>query len=113
VRKKRTKRNEPIPYPTLAPSAEEIPDWDTYHIWLAIRYRGRDNLRRSWRNLGVALPPMSPEWDPPIPMPKTSEPRPRVSIKAIQIPEMSFAKYRLPEERLAEYEALALSLRAI
>jgi hypothetical protein len=33
MRKKRTKRKEPIPYPTLAPSAEEVPDWDAYNIW--------------------------------------------------------------------------------
>jgi hypothetical protein len=51
--------------------------------------------------LGLVLPPTSPEWDPPIPLPITAEPRPRVSIKAIRIPDMSFAKYRLPEERLA------------
>ena len=53
------------------------------------------------------------EWDPPIPEPKTSEPRPRVNIKTLQIPEdIRFAKYRLPEERYEEYEALAIALQA-
>ena len=61
--------------------------------------------------MGLVLPPRSPEWDPPIPLPLTAEPRPRVSIKAIRIPDMSFATYRLSEERLAEYEALAVSLQ--
>jgi hypothetical protein len=61
--------------------------------------------------LGLVLPPRSPEWDPPIPLPPTAELRPRVSIKAIRIPDMSFAAYRLSEERLAEYEALAVSIQ--
>ena len=41
------------------------------------------------------------------------ESRPRVNIKTLRIPEdMSFAKYRLSDERYAEYEAMAVALQA-
>jgi hypothetical protein len=107
------KRKESIPYPMLAPGPEEIPDWTAFNLWAAIRYRGRDNLRRAWRKQGLVLPPRSDEWDPPIPEPQTSEPRPRVNIKSLKIPEdMSFAKYRLSDERYDEYEAMAVALQA-
>ena len=100
AKRKRIKRKEPIPYPLMAPPAEEVPDWKVFDLWQAARYRGRDNLRRSIRKFDLVLPPKSLEWDPPIPEPLTDEPRPRTNIKSLKIPEeMSFAKYRLSEER--------------
>ncbi len=100
AKRKHIKRKEPIPYPLMAPPAEEVPDWQVFDLWQAARYRGRGNLRRSIRKFDLVLPPKSLEWDPPIPEPLTDEPRPRTNIKALKIPEeMSFAKYRLSEER--------------
>jgi hypothetical protein len=102
-KKKRARRKEPIPYPLLAPTEDEVPDWDVFHNWQAARYCRRDNLRRALRNKFLALPPICPEWDPPIPLPlilRTTETRPRTNIKAIKVPEdMDFSKYRLSAER--------------
>ena len=56
----------------------------------------------------MVLPPISAEWDPPIPEPPTLRPeQPRTSIKSIVIPDdLSFKGRRLLVERQAAYEAL-------
>ena len=56
----------------------------------------------------MVLPPISAEWDPPIPEPPTLRPeQPRTSIKSIIIPDdLSFEGRRLSAERQAAYEAL-------
>ena len=61
------------------------------------------------RARGKTLPPISPEWDPPIPEPPAAVLRlkPRTSIKSIVIPEdLSFEERRLSAERQAAYERL-------
>ena len=56
----------------------------------------------------MVLPPISAEWDPPIPEPPTLRPeRPRTSIKSIVIPDdLRFEGRRLSAEWQAAYEAL-------
>ena len=76
-----------IPYPLAIPTTEEIPDWDCHYIWRAAHYKARDSCGRLWHPKGFALPPISAEWDPPIPEPLNAGERPRILLKTVIIPD--------------------------
>jgi hypothetical protein len=106
VEKKRRAVRRKLPYPFVPPPAARVRNWGEYHIWCAARYRARDNFGRTWRKYGVSLPDASPEWDPPIPFPPAGRgPRPKVSLKTIQIPtSWDFEANALPKEEQQRYE---------
>jgi hypothetical protein len=107
VRKKRAVKRR-IPYPFVPPPASKVTSWDDYFAWSAARYRARDNFGRIWRNRGVVLPEVSPEWDPPIPRPPSScGPKPKVNLKTVAIPvDWSFEDHALPKEEQDRYHKL-------
>ena len=96
-----------IPYPLVPSTADEVLTWEDHYIWGAARYKARDNCGRMMRAKGFTLPPISAEWDPPIPEPLNAGEKPRIPLKAVLIPDgWDSSPYALPAERQAEWEAL-------
>ena len=96
-----------IPYPLVAPLPGEVATWDDYYIWLAARYKARDNYARRWRKFGVRLPPLSDEWDAPIPEPLDDGPAPAQPpvIKRLKIPHYwTFELHALSSEEQERYD---------
>ena len=88
-----------FPYPFVPPT--QVPTWQEYSIWSAIRFRARDNYSRMWRRFGVTLPARSLEWDPPIPEPLDNVPRPEALPRGRQVQileEWTFEANALPQE---------------
>jgi hypothetical protein len=107
LRPRQRRRGMKIPYPLVPPTADQVLTWEDHYIWGAARSRARDNCGRMMRAKGLNLPPISAEWDPPIPEPINAGEKPRIPLKAVLIPDgWDFSPYALSAERQAEWEAL-------